>query len=80
MAKAKQAPTKIAAATGTAGGGSNDLSGAGIEAAMNKAAEDAAKKGITDPDRIRDVKLAARKAYTEDARKAAAKAAKSSAK
>lgn len=74
---AKEAkPTTVAATTGSAGGGGNDLAAIDIQNAMDAAATKAGREGITDPDKIRDLKLAARESFKEDARKAAAKAAK----
>lgn len=51
---------RVAAAAGVAGNGSNDLSVQDLEAAMTEATEACFRKGITDPDKVRDAKLAAR--------------------
>lgn len=76
MAKAAKKVT-VQRAAGTAGGGGNDLSATGIQDAMDAAARALAAKGVTDPDEIRDAKLAARAKFTADARALAAKEAKS---
>jgi hypothetical protein len=65
---ARKSESRIVEAVGAATGGSNDLSAADIQNAMDRAAADAQAEGITDPDVIRDRKLAARKAVKEKAR------------
>ncbi len=65
---------KIVEATGTASRRSHV--GAAIEKAMSDVVLKAYAEGIHDPDKIRDLKLAARAAVNEAARKTADKAAK----
>lgn len=73
--------TTVAAATGHAGGGDPQaLSGQAIQEAMDAAAADCFKRGIHDPDKVRDAKLKARekvKRAHADAVRKAARAAKS---
>lgn len=65
MAKKKKvAKKRIASASGHAGGGGNQVSGNEIEKAMADAGLQAMEDGITDPDEIRELKLAARAALT----------------
>ncbi len=73
MAKGKVAApakeVKIAAAAGVAGGGGEVDLGRKLEEAMGKAVEDAAKAGITDPDKVRELMAKAREQVKADARK-----------
>jgi hypothetical protein len=62
--------SRIVEATGTAGGGSMGLKAKDIEAAMNKAIEDATAEGITDPEKIRERMLEARRRVKEEFRAA----------
>ena len=66
---------KVAEATGTAGG--SGLKAAEIEAAMVAATEKAMAEGITDPEKILELKMKARQDLKDrEAAKEAAKAAK----
>jgi hypothetical protein len=68
---------KIAAANGHAGGGDpKDLTGAAIQKAMDDAAADAFKRGIHDPDKVRELKLKAREKVKRDHAAAVTKAAR----
>lgn len=84
MAKAKQEGTIVEAAM-AAGSGSHIgngpvLRGRDIEEAMSVATLKALKGGITDPDEILKLKMAAREKVKDDHRKATAAAAKRAAK
>jgi hypothetical protein len=77
MADGKTEVQKAAGTAGASGGGgtgaASGLSSLDIQAAMDEAAEACAKKGITDPDEIREAKLAAREKVKADYREAEAK-------
>lgn len=69
--------TRIADATGTAGGGdSAAYTSQGIQDAMTRAAEQCADKGIVDPELVLEAKLKAREDYKAGIRSANEKAAK----
>lgn len=74
---AKKPKTVIAAASmagGSSGGVAGGISGKAIEQAMADATLAALAKGITDPDKILELKLAAREKVKADHRKAVAAA------
>lgn len=60
----EEAP-KVAEAVGTAASSVEGISAREVEEAMTQAVVDANKEGITDPDKIRDRKLAARQAVKD---------------
>jgi len=71
MPKDNKPAAKIVEATGVAGGtGTPGVSATAIEEAMSKAVLKAMSEGVSDPDEIRDRKLAAREAVTDTAAKA----------
>lgn len=84
-AAAAEAPVegKVVEASLSAGAGGGvggpALTGRQIEDAMNAAVAKAYKNGVTDPDKILKLKLAARESVKADFRKAQAKAAKAQA-
>lgn len=84
MAKAKQKGTIVeaamAAGSGSHVGGGPALRGRDIEEAMSAATLKALKDGVTDPDKILKLKLAAREKVKADHRAAVAAAAKREAK
>lgn len=80
-----KAEGKIAAASMSAGasakiGGGNALSGKAIEEAMGAATLKALAAGITDPDKILKLKLAAREKVKSDHRASVARAEKEAAR
>ena len=70
----------IQQAAGNAGSSSNDLSGEAIQDVMARAVEECAEAGITDPDEIREAKLAAREKFKKEMREAAEKASREATK
>jgi hypothetical protein len=67
---------KVAAATGSAAAGGGDLDQAAIQDAMDAAAADCFKKGVHDPEKVRDAKLKARERVKREHRDAQVKAAR----
>lgn len=64
--------SRVVEAVGSAGAGGNTISAEVMEKVMSDAVMDCAKKGISDPELIREAKLAARKEYKAAVAKAEA--------
>jgi hypothetical protein len=76
--KEEKVESRIVQAVGSAGGGASPefWTAQEIQDVMTKATEEAAEKGISDPDKIREFKLKAREAFKTERREAFMKAAK----
>lgn len=80
MAKGDKTAVQIAEAVGTASGGQGDIPADVIQQAMDEATKACFAKGVTDPDAIREAKLAARQAVKDEFAAAQRKAAREAAK